>query len=199
VTGPDDFFAKNPPTPPPADQGGYGQPGYGQPPAGAPGYGQPPYGAPPAYGQPAGAPFGQPGGPVLASWLNRAGATLLDGILATGVAIPFYVLGAVLTGGGSEGLGGLMVALAYVAQLAFIIWQLVVQGQTGQTIGKKVQKLRLLREQDGQVIGAGLSVGRYILHIVDYLPCFVGFLWPLWDKKRQTFADKIVKTVVIKA
>jgi hypothetical protein len=25
----------------------------------------------------------------------------------------------------------------------------------------------------------------------------VGYLWPLWDDKRQTFADQVMKTVVI--
>jgi hypothetical protein len=25
----------------------------------------------------------------------------------------------------------------------------------------------------------------------------VGYLWPLWDEKRQTFADQIMKTTVI--
>ena len=26
---------------------------------------------------------------------------------------------------------------------------------------------------------------------------YVGYLWPLWDDKRQTFADKIMRTIVI--
>jgi hypothetical protein len=25
----------------------------------------------------------------------------------------------------------------------------------------------------------------------------MGYLWPLWDDKRQTFADQVMKTVVI--
>jgi hypothetical protein len=25
----------------------------------------------------------------------------------------------------------------------------------------------------------------------------VGFLWPLWDRKRQTFADKLMSTVSV--
>jgi hypothetical protein len=49
------------------------------------------------------------------------------------------------------------------------------------------------------VVGAGLSIGRYFVHVLDALPCYVGYLWPLVDEKKQTFADKILKTVVIKA
>jgi hypothetical protein len=37
---------------------------------------------------------------------------------------------------------------------------------------------------------------RDLAHIVDSLACYLGWLWPLWDAKRQTFADKLVKTVV---
>jgi uncharacterized RDD family membrane protein YckC len=40
---------------------------------------------------------------------------------------------------------------------------------------------------------------RDICHIVDAIICYVGFLFPLLDAKRQTLADKIVKTVVIPA
>jgi len=36
------------------------------------------------------------------------------------------------------------------------------------------------------------------LHILDALPLFLGFLWPIWDAKKQTFADKIIKSVVVK-
>ena len=62
---------------------------------------------------------------------------------------------------------------------------------------KRAVGLRLLREQDGQVIGAGLSVARYFVHLLDSYS-IVGYLWPIWDDKKQTFADKILKTVVVR-
>jgi hypothetical protein len=33
----------------------------------------------------------------------------------------------------------------------------------------------------------------------DELICYVSWLFPLWDAKRQTLVDKIVKTMVIPA
>ena len=39
---------------------------------------------------------------------------------------------------------------------------------------------------------------RDIAHIVDAIICYVGFLFPLWDGKKQTLADKMVHTVVLK-
>ena len=167
-------------------QGGYGSPGYG-PPGGAPGYGAPQgYPAPGGYGG-AASPFGQPGGPQLATWAERAQGALIDWF---GPALLAGVINAVI--GGAIGL------LAQLAALAWAIYNAYLQGGTGQSYGKKQAGLRLLREQDGQVIGAGLGIGRYFLHILDALPCYVGFLWPLWDDKKQTFADKIVKSVVVK-
>ncbi|MFP5218209.1 MAG: RDD family protein [Actinomycetes bacterium] len=196
-------------------QGGYGSPGYGAP-GGAPaGYPTPPgadsgqgYGAPAAYGAPQGypppsaygsapSPFGQPGGPELASWGSRAGAALIDALIVFAILVVGFILGAVF-GAVSDALGALVVGLAYLAGFGFYFWQLWVQGETGQTIGKKQIGIRLLREEDGRTVGGGLSIGRYFVHILDSIPCYVGYLWPLWDDKKQTFADKILKTVVVK-
>lgn len=57
--------------------------------------------------------------------------------------------------------------------------------------------LRLISEATGEPIGAGMAFVRDICHILDSLACYIGFLFPLWDAKRQTFADKIIHTVVI--
>ncbi|HYN17024.1 MAG TPA: RDD family protein, partial [Actinomycetes bacterium] len=62
---------------------------------------------------------------------------------------------------------------------------------------KQVLNIRLLRMQDGQPMGGGMAFVRDLAHIVDALPCYIGFLFPLWDARRQTFADKIMSTVVI--
>ena len=177
------------PTPPGAVSGA----GYGAPTAfGAPaGYAPPaPYGAPPA--------LGTGGLPALASWGSRVGAALLDALLGLAILAVAVVLGIAL-GSVSEALGAVVLAVGYFGALGFYVWQLVVQGRTGQTIGKKRVGIRLLKEQDGQPVGAGLSVARAFLHVVDQIPCYVGYLWPLWDAKRQTFADKILSTVVVRA
>ena len=71
------------------------------------------------------------------------------------------------------------------------------QGRTGYTVGKGVLGIKLIKQDTGQPMGAGLSFVRQLAHIVDAIPCYLGYLWPLWDAKRQTFADKIMGTVVI--
>ena len=70
-------------------------------------------------------------------------------------------------------------------------------GETGQSFGKKAVGLKLVGEQTGQVIGGGSGILRVLCHIVDSVICYIGYLFPLWDAKKQTIADKIMKTVVI--
>ena len=38
---------------------------------------------------------------------------------------------------------------------------------------------------------------RQIAHYVDQLICYIGYLFPLWDDKRQTIADKLMTTVCV--
>ena len=128
-------------------------------------------------------------GPVftLSSWGKRLAGGAIDNLA------PGFVQIALLNVTGAR-VVDLLVQLAY---LVFIFWNLVRQGNTGQTVGKSVVGIKLVREADAQAVGVPLSIGRYFLHIIDALPCLVGYFNPLWDAKRQTFADKIVNTVVI--
>ncbi|MGQ0743718.1 MAG: RDD family protein [Acidimicrobiales bacterium] len=154
-------------------------------------------GGDPGWGPPPSDPYGS-GAPVFAPWGARVGATIIDSLLG----IPIF-LGAValslIFGLVSEALGTVVLILGYLAAIGFGFWNLVRQGRTGQTIGKKTVGIALVRLGQAGPPGVGLSIGRSFLHIVDALPCYLGFLWPLWDSQRQTFADKILDTVVVKA
>ena len=179
----------------------YGQPDqapYGQPPA----YGQNPYGQapPPPYGQ---APYGQQpygavGGQSYAHWLKRVGAYLIDSLLTLVAYIPAFIGAALMSGNDGSAIGLLLTLVGYALAIAVFVWNTCIrQGRTGYSIGKGVMGIKLIKFDTGQPIGAGMSFLRQIVHIVDSLPCYIGYLWPLWDSKRQTFADKILSTVVI--
>jgi uncharacterized RDD family membrane protein YckC len=133
-------------------------------------------------------PSGYTGGPELASWGLRVQSALVDWLIPALVAD--FVQIAV-----SRPLGYLL----SLAALGWALYNAYLSGTTGQSTGKKMAGTSLVREQDGQLVGGGLAIGRYFVHIVDALPCFLGLLWPLWDAKKQTFADKILGTVVVKA
>jgi uncharacterized RDD family membrane protein YckC len=140
-----------------------------------------------------------PMGPPLASWGQRVGAYLIDGLIGTGILLAGFLLGAIL-GTVSDALRVFFIVVGVVATIVFIGWNLVRQGKTGQTVGKGMINIRLVRLDGISPPGVGLSVGRYFLHVfIDGALCNLGYLWPLWDEKRQTFADKIVNTVVVTA
>ena len=84
-------------------------------------------------------------------------------------------------------------------RLGFAIWNVFIrQGRTGQTIGKQALSLKLIRDVTARCSDRGSRFVRYLAHILDTLSCGLGYLWPLWDAKRQTFADKVCSTIVIK-
>ncbi len=194
-----------------APQDPYGQDPYGQDP-----YGQNPnpYGGGPYEQQPLGGAR-----PTYAGWGKRVGGFLVDGL----ILVPFYAVAIVVfvlsldtttstvtdaTGQsstvieGSSANGALLAVsgLLYLAAIAFGIWnQVIRQGRTGRSIGKGVVGIKLVSESTGQPLGAGMTFVRQLAHFLDSIACYVGWLWPLWDDKRQTFADKVMSSVVVEA
>lgn len=197
---PEDPYGQQPPSDPygqPPSSDPYGQqPAYGQQPSDP--YGQQPYGGQ-AYGQqPA---YGAPA--TYSHWGKRVGSYLIDGLIVSVAQIPYYVgnamtASATADGKDAPGIALLLTLIGLALGIAVFVWNTCIkQGRTGYSIGKGVLGIKLIKAETGQPIGAGMSFVRSIAHILDALPCLVGFLWPLWDSKRQTFADKVVGTVVI--
>jgi uncharacterized RDD family membrane protein YckC len=202
-----------------AQPGAYGQPGqqpYGQ---------QAPYGQPAPYGGAPGGPANpyagsaNPNKPTFgfggyAGWFTRVGAYLIDGICGSLASLPLWVgyihmFTTATTTTDPDGTksvdfhaGGGTLALIWVGILtgtAFNLWNVYFrQGRTGATIGKSVLAIRLVNS-DLQPIGAGWAFVRQLCHIVDSLACGLGWLWPIWDSRKQTLADKIMNTFVIQA
>ena len=187
------------PPPPPPPPGGENQPPPPPPSGGGPQLYQPPppaYGAPPPVGgAPPPAQYGAftPqdastwNGPPLADFGKRAIAGLIDyiGPWVIGYFLYFVV--------GSFALS----TLWWLASIAWALYNAYLNGQTGQSIGKQVAGIKLISETTGQTIGGGMGIARWFVHIIDAIPCYLGFLLPLIDNKKQTIADKILKTVVI--
>lgn len=177
----------------------YQAPGQPYPTQDAPGYASP-------YSQQVPQPYpGTPYPPVapageLASWGTRALGGLIDyvapSIILSLIALPFAP-------NMQTGAGGSPFLYTLFNTILPLLWALFnsgwKQGTTGQTFGKQFAKTKLVSEATGQPLGVGLAIVRQVCHIVDTVMCFVGWLLPLWDAKRQTVADKIMKTVVIKA
>jgi uncharacterized RDD family membrane protein YckC len=150
----------------------------------------------------------------LASWGDRVVAYLIDmlyqlpgmavyfggAIMAVIAAPTTNSRGAVLSKGqpGLMWTGIALAVLGFIAMMAVSVYnQIVVQGRTGQSWGKRRVGLRIIRQDNGQILTMGNNFLRLLCHYLDSV-VYVGYLWPLWDPMRQTFADKIMKTVVVK-
>ncbi|MFE7561603.1 RDD family protein [Kitasatospora sp. NPDC057500] len=167
------------------EQQPFGQPGYGTPP-------QQPYG-PPEGSWPHGHP--QPGGRPLAPIGERLVARLIDTCV---LIVPTVLLYAVV------GASFLYYVLAALLSFGYEALLLVTQG--GQTVGKKVMKLRVVDLGTGGKPAEGSLVGRAALYTlpnavycIGSLFALLNVLWPLWDKPyQQALHDKPAKTVVVK-
>ena len=205
----------NPYGPPPGPQPPYGGPPSGPQP-------QQPYGPPsgpqpqqPYPGYPAQQPYGPTGagpGGVAAEWGTRAVGYLIDGAIPMAMLALLYLIGGAGMAGivaSSSGSSSppvsfwillVFLSLAYLAILGFSIWNTCYRrGVTGQTMGQKYMKIKTVSERTGQPIGFGYAFLRQIVHVVDSIICGlpIGWLAPLWDEKKQTWADKIMSTVVV--
>jgi len=195
-------FGSNPPqygqpAPPPGyPQPGYPQPGYGQMPPGYQAY-QQGYGGPAAY-----AGFG-----------SRLGALLIDGLISVIFAIPVAVAWFAVpkhrescTVNGEPGTckvpngsgWAIVIGLGVVAIVAYLVIYCRMVGK-GQSWGMKAVGNKVVSADSGQPIGTGRSVGRYFAHIISGFVCYLGYLWMLWDSKKQTWHDKVVGSIVVKA
>lgn len=135
---------------------------------------------------------------TLATWGDRVAAVLLDALVLVSLVLGVAVLSS-LAGALSAPLAAPVAAGGHLLVLAFLVGQhVVVQGRTGRTLGKARAGLRVVRAADGRPPGVRGALARWLAHLLDGLPLGLGWLWPLWDRRRQTFADKLCRTVVVR-
>jgi uncharacterized RDD family membrane protein YckC len=210
-----------PPPPPPPP--GYGPPP-GYPPAGYPpsGYGgyHPGY-PPPGYSYIAPNHATRLGYRPAGFW-QRLGAYLLDGLVLLGVMLPLIVLFVIIGAANYEdevdicrdadgfryrctvptdrtvGIIFLLIGIGFVASLLVgIFYWGHYEGRRGQTIGKRTVGIRTIDQYTGAPIGFGRAVGRMFARILSGQVFSLGYLWMLWDDQKQTWHDKIVKSIVV--
>jgi uncharacterized RDD family membrane protein YckC len=192
-------------------------PGYGPAPApyGYPGH--PPYRLPPP---PPVSPSGQP----LANFGDRLLAYLLDLLIFMAAAVvlmvPFFAVVVLLLVPQTQemqpdgtpvepGFATFFLPLL-LAELVFVLLMLGVyylysveyQGRSGQTVGKRVMKIRVVPLDPAARLDRGMLAKRFLVqYVAGFVPLFSyldGF-WQLWDKPyQQCLHDKFAKTAVVK-
>jgi uncharacterized RDD family membrane protein YckC len=202
------------PEPPRHESGLPGAPPAPERPAPAPGYASPP---PPGAGGPvAPAAHGDMMGRyVLASWLSRVGAQLIDGlIIGVGALILFLPIGAAIgigAGDSDAGLGALIAAGLFwvlcVTIVALLYAPILMARTNGKTLGRMATNIRVVRTS-GEPITFGFAMLREVAvkaigfgiagTVTGGLANLVDYLWPLWDEENRCLHDFVVNTRVVK-
>ncbi len=149
----------------------------------------------PAAGGPAAAATG-PGGAPLAEWATRAIGIVIDWAIGIVLFLAFFIVGLIL-GAISNVLGFLFDLVGYFVVLAYWLYLGYLVGTKGQSPGMAIQGITCIGEETGALIGGGQGVIRTLAHFIDSLICYIGWLFPLWDPKKQTISDKLLKTLVV--
>lgn len=136
-------------------------------------------------------------GPPPARLSSRAAAASIDLLIPLGLVVAAAVVAVAMSSLQHVALARLCLLAGAVSAVWFSGRNLAEQGRTGQSLGKRMMGLRLLGMRRRRPIGARSSIVRQLLHAIDVLPLPGGWLWAWRDPKRQTFADKILDTVVV--
>jgi Mce-associated membrane protein len=129
-----------------------------------------------------------------ASWLARAGAFAVDVLLGVAVIATMALL--VLSAPQRGWLWWLLTATAAVVFVLMAVNRLVLPWLTGWSLGRALFGIAV-QKRDGSTVGLARLVARDLAHLLDTAALFVGWLWPLWDRRRRTFADMLLRTEVL--
>lgn len=113
-----------------------------------------------------------------AGFWRRGGGALIDGIF--NIVVHGIARAALGTAAGES--VGILVSLGYFTYF---------HGRTGRTPGNALFGIRVvdLRENVGQPIGYPRAALRWLVSVVSALIVFLGYLWMLWDPRKQTWHD----------
>jgi len=131
--------------------------------------------------------------PALAPWSARVGAFCVDVLL--GLAVIAVMVLSALSAPWMGWLWWVYVAAAAVVIAAMAVNRLLLPTITGWSLGRAVFGIAV-RTRDGAAPGLLRLAARDLAHLLDTAALFLGWLWPLWDRRRRTFADLLLRTEV---
>jgi uncharacterized RDD family membrane protein YckC len=130
-------------------------------------------------------------------FLPRFGAQVLDllamwCLIAAGGAVVWGVLSVAGVGETT-----IVAGVLGVGSLVGVGYWVILHAHGNQTLGKRAIGA-VVTDTQLQPIGYARALGRLLAEIVSAIPLNLGYLWPLWDRQRQTFHDKLAGTLVVR-
>ncbi len=130
---------------------------------------------------------------------RRILAIIVDGLV---LSIPFMLISSLFrttpAGGGNVSTSGSVLA-ALIGFVIFLLYFILLEGYLGQTVGKMLLGIKVIREDTDDVPGLGAAAVRNVLRIIDGLFAYlVGFVAILASAKRQRLGDMAAHTLVVR-
>jgi uncharacterized RDD family membrane protein YckC len=158
-----------------------------------------------------------PGGAPLAEPWERLLGYLIDSLVLLIPTIVAELIGALpiivvlATAAGHPSPGAVVAAAIGSFLLVFVLifavsygYEVIIMQKTGQTVGRRVMKIRIVSAAGGGPIDRPTATRRWLVKQVAPVFGWFGFsyadvLWQLWDQPyRQCLHDKCAETVVVK-
>ena len=132
-------------------------------------------------------------GVELAGFWPRVAAQVLDAAWMLPVGLALVLMGDLAQGG--RGLSpGADILLQLISALIIILFWASRQA----TPGKLLMRLRVIDAETGGTPPWPRLVARYFGYILSSIPLGLGYLWMLWDPRRQCWHDRIARTLVVR-
>ena len=130
----------------------------------------------------------------------RVAAYIVDSILLMLVMYPllYLVIGDIFTDPAAAESFNLPISYWLISiglPILFFVGFWIVKNTTP---GKMLFSATIVDAKTGGTPSKGQYIGRYLGYIVSSIPLGLGFLWAAWDKRKQTWHDKMAGTVVVK-
>jgi uncharacterized RDD family membrane protein YckC len=152
----------------------------------------------------------------LAPWWKRLIAILIDNlILGLGVFLIVLIIGIAAHGSNGQNSGtssssnthgaallaGLVILWVLVSIPIGLYFAIMNGARRGQTVGKMALSIAVRDARTGGKVGFWRGFGRFMITVVFsillYIPYLIDSLSPLWDKRNQSWHDKITHTIVV--
>ena len=135
----------------------------------------------------------------LATTKSRMLAFVIDDFLITFIIIAMYW--SQIAASGNDLVSVLAVMNEFVWQILILkfIYQTFFVWYYGATVGKIITKIRVIDFDNLGRVSIFTSITRSILRIISEMFFYVGFIFAFFNDGKQTFHDKLAKTLVVNA